>query len=787
MSRRRQTLLGLCFVLGLTGPMPPIRADVGSIVGLAACELVPIECTPPGPNSGFTSVSTGNYHGMGLKTNGSVVSWGLCDVEQCVAPLPNAGFVAISGGDSHSLGLKADGSIAAWGSNDSGQLNLPAPNTGFVAIAAGALHNVALKADGSIVGWGSSPGSSPAPPAPNTGWVAVAAGSYYSIGLKSDGSLRRWGCGGPCALPSPNTGFVAVSTHHDHSLAVRTDGSIVAWGSNPYGQLDVPPPNTGFVAVAAGDHFSLGLKSDGSIAAWGEYDQSSIPLPNRGYLAVSANKGFAYALKSQATDPIFSEAPPISNASVQGIMAAAADVDGDGDEDLVSAEYGAGLVSWYENSGTAPPVWTKRTIDSFASGPQNVAAADVDDDGDLDLFSANFNQEGIVWYENSGAAPPQWTKRLISGISAWGLFAADVDGDGDIDGIGGNLFDEAPAHIGVEWYENDGGAPPHFTVRRVSPGFVEAASLNAADLDSDGDTDILSVDVFADTVHWFENDGATPPAWTQRAVTTTADEVFSVFAADLDRDGDMDVLSASSGDDKIAWYENDGSKPPVFTPHVITTSASRAIGVFAIDLDGDADVDVVSAARDDEIAWYESDGRTPPSFTRRVISNDCADPEGVFAARLDPDADVDILTACNHSGRIRWYPNNANFTESDGDGVRNDLDCAPADAAAFALPGEVRNLRYDTRNLLAWAPEATRSGSGTTYDVLRGSLAQLPVGSGASETCAGPGIAGTTLGETAVPAAGTGIYYVVRGTNSCGDGSYGFRSSGAERASTVCP
>ncbi|MEE8488315.1 MAG: FG-GAP-like repeat-containing protein, partial [Gemmatimonadota bacterium] len=71
--------------------------------------------------------------------------------------------------------------------------------------------------------------------------------------------------------------------------------------------------------------------------------------------------------------------------------------------------------------------------------------------------------------------------------------------------------------------------------------------------------------------------------------------VTSVFAIDLNGDGDVDVLSASTNDDTIAWHENDGNDPPSFTRHIISTNADGASSVFAADLDGDGDVDVVSA------------------------------------------------------------------------------------------------------------------------------------------------------------------------------------------------
>ena len=67
------------------------------------------------------------------------------------------------------------------------------------------------------------------------------------------------------------------------------------------------------------------------------------------------------------------------------------------------------------------------------------------------------------------------------------------------------------------------------------------------------------------------------------------------------------MLSASNGDNKIAWYENTGGGR--FTPHTITTDAKGAHSVAAADLDGDGDIDVLSASFiDNKIAWYENDG-----------------------------------------------------------------------------------------------------------------------------------------------------------------------------------
>ena len=126
-------------------------------------------------------------------------------------------------------------------------------------------------------------------------------------------------------------------------------------------------------------------------------------------------------------------------------------------------------------------------------------------------------------------------------------------------------------------------------------------------MDNDGDMDILSASYNDDTIAWYENDGASDPSWTAADIDTNADGAYAVFAADMDNDGDMDILSASENDDTVAWYENDGASDPSWTASDIATSADGACGVFAADLDNDGDLDVLSASfYDDAIAWYEN-------------------------------------------------------------------------------------------------------------------------------------------------------------------------------------
>ncbi len=303
--------------------------------------------------------------------------------------------------------------------------------------------------------------------------------------------------------------------------------------------------------------------------------------------------------------------------------------------------------------------WAERAISTDANGAYSVFAADVDGDGDTDALSASYYDDRITWYENDGTpAVGAWIGHEIS-IAANGaasVFALDVDGDGDTDVLSASFFDNE-----IAWYENDGTpAQGSWTEHAISTSAIGAASVFAADLDGDGDVDVLSASITDDKIAWYENDG-TPAqgAWTAHEISTSAHGAFSVFAADLDGDGDTDVLSASQLDSKIAWYENDGTPATgAWTEHAISTAAAGAKSVFAADLDGDGDTDVLSASQlDNKIAWYENDA-TPElgGWNENAISTAAEGAFSVYAADLDGDGDTDVLSASQHDNEIAWYP-----------------------------------------------------------------------------------------------------------------------------------
>ena len=345
----------------------------------------------------------------------------------------------------------------------------------------------------------------------------------------------------------------------------------------------------------------------------------------------------------------------------------AADLDGDGDLDILTASEFDNKIAWYQSNGGLPVTFTDEIVISTAAiGAWSVFAMDVDGDGDTDVLSASDGDNKIAWYENDGALFPTFTERVIStdALGAHSVFAADLDGDGDTDVLSGSLSDTK-----VAWYENDGQSPPTFTEHVLSTDTTAfgSRSVLATDLDGDGDIDVLSTS-FAGEIAWYENDGGSPPTFTERVISTTASGGSGLCATDLDGDGNIDVLSAAA---RIAWYESDGGSPPTFTERVIVSDVGFALSVFAADVDNDGDIDVLSATfGHNNLVWYESSGGAPPTWQERVISTDSNLGFSVFAVDLDGDADPEILHVGDTLGgsKLMWYENVMQHADLDADG-----------------------------------------------------------------------------------------------------------------------
>lgn len=128
---------------------------------------------------------------------------------------------------------------------------------------------------------------------------------------------------------------------------------------------------------------------------------------------------------------------------------------------------------------------------------------------------------------------------------------------------------------------------------------------------------------------------------------------YWVYAEDIDGDGDLDLVTAAF--DAIDWWENDGAQD--FTRHTIDTRMQGAWSAHADDMDNDGDIDVLACSpTDDEVVLWLNDGNQ--NFdTRIIIDSEGLDPETVITEDVDQDGDRDILAAHWESGHVVWYEN----------------------------------------------------------------------------------------------------------------------------------
>ena len=294
----------------------------------------------------------------------------------------------------------------------------------------------------------------------------------------------------------------------------------------------------------------------------------------------------------------------------------AADLDGDGDLDVLGGAGGRNdMIAWYENLDGNGNFGSQKLITTFADFPRWIRAADLDGDGDMDVLSASDDSK-VAWYENLDGQGLFGQQKVVATGPSYGAMsveAADLDGDGDLDILAGWVG----SHYEVSWYENRNGRGDFALGEIISTDVPGGRSVCAADLDGDGDLDVASASfsAFSDKIAWYENTNGRGNFGAEEVIATREQSNFpiSIYAADLDGDGDMDVLSASVSDDNIAWYENANGTGAFGAPRLIV-SDNKASGVWSVssaDLDEDGDLDLVSASSaDHKIAWYDNtDGR----------------------------------------------------------------------------------------------------------------------------------------------------------------------------------
>ena len=140
----------------------------------------------------------------------------------------------------------------------------------------------------------------------------------------------------------------------------------------------------------------------------------------------------------------------------------------------------------------------------------------------------------------------------------------------------------------------------------------------------------------------------------------TSEEGYGIFAVDADGDLDVDVLAASDNEDFVAIYTRGGVSDDVtLTRQVIDAAAERARTICAADVDGDNDLDLV-ATYQHTVAWYENDGSL--SFHKRILDSTVLNAYAGWAGDLDGDATVDVVAVSAYNNQVLWFKN----VEGDG-------------------------------------------------------------------------------------------------------------------------
>jgi len=224
-----------------------------------------------------------------------------------------------------------------------------------------------------------------------------------------------------------------------------------------------------------------------------------------------------------------------------------ADVNGDGYMDVLGAA--GNDITWWENVSGSGTSWTEHTVDWNFDGAVSVYSADVNGDGYMDVLGA------VTWWENVGGSGTSWTEHTVNGNFdyAYSVFSADVNGDGYMDVLGAAAY-----ACDITWWENVGGSGTSWTEHTVDGDFDGAHSVYSADVNGDGYMDVLGAANLADDITWWENVGGSGTSWTEHTVDGDFNGAVSVYSADVNGDGYMDVLGAAYGANDITWWENVG-------------------------------------------------------------------------------------------------------------------------------------------------------------------------------------------------------------------------------------
>lgn len=392
--------------------------------------------------------------------------------------------------------------------------------------------------------------------------------------------------------------------------------------------------------------------------------------------------------------------------AVVGSGAAFADYDNDGDLDLYivnsSTKHDTGTGNprnaLYQNNGNS--TFTDVTNEAGVGNPvwgMGAAFADYDNDGDLDLYVANYKANAFFRNEGSGSFIKFSSKAGSIGHVGFGSAVAwgDYDNDGYLDLYVANYLDYGKLPRGDEvffpydWYgqsnvlllnKGDGGFIDVTESARVGGGFHLTLGASFADYDSDGDLDIyLANDTNQNILYRNNSDGTftNTNGTDERSHTGDIRGGMGITWGDYDNDGDLDLFVTNWLDENNVLYRNnsDGTFTDVSAQSGIFESGlgKTCWGTEFFDYDNDGDLDLFIACGHIDPATWESSSQSDiflenngnGTFTDisesvgiRSVPNGTG--RGLAVGDYDNDGDLDLLVVNCGEGAVLFRNDGGN-------------------------------------------------------------------------------------------------------------------------------
>jgi len=363
----------------------------------------------------------------------------------------------------------------------------------------------------------------------------------------------------------------------------------------------------------------------------------------------------------------------------------AADLDGDGDTDMLSASFNDNKIAWYENTNGQGDFGPQQIITDTAIGASSVFATDLDNDGNIDVLATAGLANKIIWFKNLDGQGNFGSEQLITNETAGptSVFAIDIDNDGDMDVLSGS------SDAKMAWYENTNGEGSFGTQQIISTDFEYPLNITAPDLDGDGNLDVLSGSGNNNNkVVWFKNDDGQGSFTQQQILTTDIERPGKVISADLDNDNDLDIVVVSQKMEghRVIWFENtNGLGNFNNTPNTIYNwgnFGSRPETLVAADFDNDGDTDIAVGTVAEGISWFKNNG-AGTFGPKIVVDMAVGNVTEIVASDIDGDGNQDLLMTSDTEDRVAWHKN------TNGQG-----DFAPANILAEINSANGANMVY---------------------------------------------------------------------------------------------